>query len=181
MVGDVRLFVAIEVGSLPGGNSEAPEHLTLSFLGDVPDERVDRVSSALDRATRGVPPFDLVLEGVGAFPSRERPRVVWVGATRGGQETSALAGRIASALAAEGFSPERERFVPHLTLFRVRSPEQRRRAAALLSGAETPPPPRALRVSEVVLKESTLTARGAIHRTRAAFRLGRPEAPAGPN
>jgi 2'-5' RNA ligase len=66
-----------------------------------------------------------------------------------------------------------ERFVPHLTLFRVRSPGQRRRAGALLAGAEPAPPPRRVAVREVHLKESTLAPGGAQHRTLARFALGR--------
>lgn len=171
---DVRLFVAIEVGPLAEDPSGAPEHLTLAFLGEVAPDSLDRIFSALDRASRSSRPFDLVLEGVGAFPSRERPRVVWVGATLGGPETSALAAQVTTALADEGIRTDRERFVPHVTLFRVRSPEHHRRALALLAGTEPPPPPRSLRVSEILLKESTLTARGAIHGTRATFPLGGP-------
>jgi RNA 2',3'-cyclic 3'-phosphodiesterase len=168
----VRLFVAIEVGSDPGSPAGAPDHLTLSFLGEVGSEFVDRISSALTRAASETPPFDLVLEGVGAFPTPARPRVVWVGATTGGPQASALAARVSAALAHEGFPVERGPFVPHVTLFRVRSPELHRRARALLTGAEAPPPARKLRISEILLKESTLTARGAIHRTIAVFPLG---------
>ena len=171
---DVRLFVAIEVRASPDRACGAPEHLTLSFLGEVAPDSLDRISSALDRAARSSSPFDLVLEGVGAFPTRDRPRVVWVGATTGGRETVALAAQVSAALADEGFHTEDDRFVPHVTLFRVRSPELLRRAIALLAGTEPPPPPRAVRVSTIVLKESTLTARGAVHRTRATFPLGAP-------
>jgi RNA 2',3'-cyclic 3'-phosphodiesterase len=168
----VRLFVAIEVAPPSERASGAPDHLTLSFLGEVPADSLDRISSALDRAARSTPPFDLVLEGIGAFPSRERPRVVWVGATTGARETAALAAQVTSALADEGFHTEDDRFVPHVTLFRVRSPELHRHALALLAGTEPAPPPRALRVSTIALKESTLTAQGAVHRTQAKFPLG---------
>jgi len=175
----VRLFVAIEVGSPPGRSASAPEHLTLSFLGDVPPETADRVAIALDRVARASRPFDLVLEGVGAFPSPAHPLFVWVGATTGRREASELAGRVAAALAEERVvRPDAERFVPHVTLFRVRSPELRRRALALLGGTEPAPPPRALRVTEIVLKESTLTSGGAVHRTRATFPLAAPVRPA---
>ena len=167
------MFVAIEVGPGSGSPTTAPEHLTLSFLGDVAPESVDRVLAALDRVARASRPFDLVIEGVGAFPSARHPRVVWVGATTGGAETSELAERVAAALVEQRILPPGgERFVPHVTLFRVRSPELHRRARALLSGTEPGPAPRALRVSEIVLKESTLSSEGAVHRTRATFRLG---------
>lgn len=168
----MRLFVGIEVAPPSARAAGAPDHLTVAFLGEVSEESLDRISWALDRAARATPPFDLVLEGVGAFPSRERPRVVWVGATTGARETCALAARVSAELAEEGVHVDADRFVPHVTLFRVRSPELHRRALALLEGAEPAPPPRSLRVATIALKESTLTAHGAEHRTRAKFVLG---------
>jgi RNA 2',3'-cyclic 3'-phosphodiesterase len=172
----VRLFVAIEVAAAPepAPGSGPVDHLTLSFLGEVPADALERISATLARVARSNAPFDLVLEGVDAFPSRSRPRVLWVGASTGRAETTLLASRISAALADEGFRVERERFVPHVTLFRVRSPELEQRARALLSGAEPPPPPRSIRVAEFALVESTLTSHGAIHRPRRTFRLGAP-------
>ena len=121
-----------------------------------------------------VAPFDLTLEGVGAFPSADRPRVVWVGASAGAAELVGLAGRVREALAAEIPAPVEEAFVPHLTLFRVRSAFDRRRAEELLRGEVPAPPPRNVRVAEFVLKESVLSTRGATHRTVAAFPLAGP-------
>ena len=57
-------------------------HVTLQFLGDTPEERVQDV---IDAMTGGVsqtveqPEIDLTVGGVGAFPSAQRPRVVWIG------------------------------------------------------------------------------------------------------
>lgn len=178
----MRLFVALEVGpEAPGTSGEgrgAPQHLTLRFLGEVPADRVPSIVTALERVARETRPFDLVLDGVGAFPSRSNPRVVWVGATAGRTEAGDLAQRIAHALAEAPGSVERESFVPHLTLFRVRSPQLRRRATDLLSGTEPPPAPRTVHVREFVLKESTLTSRGAVHRTLVAFPLALGSGPA---
>jgi len=173
----VRLFVAIEVpasidevtGAPP---PSAPEHLTLRFLGDLPEETILPLRSALELVARATPPFEVVFEGVGAFPSRANPRVVWVGVSRGREEVTSLAVRTAAALEGIVGAPDRERFVPHLTLFRVRSPAQRSRAQALLAGTEPPPSPRAVRVRDLFLKQSTLAPRGAVHRTVATFPLG---------
>jgi RNA 2',3'-cyclic 3'-phosphodiesterase len=170
----VRAFVAVEVPGTPseGARSSAPEHLTLLFLGEVPVERVEAIEAALAPVGADVRPFDLTLEGVGAFPSRERPRVVWVGATEGSEELGRLASRVRQALeGTAGPAPREERFVPHLTWFRVRSGADRRRAEEVLAGTVPPPPPRRLRVREFVLKESVLSSRGATHRTVASFPL----------
>ncbi len=169
----MRLFVAIALAASGAPGEEAPAHLTLRFLGEVDVDREDALTAAIAEAAAQTLPFDLWLEGVGAFPSPDRPRVVWVGVTIGATEVVALAERLSRALARVGFPPERARFVPHVTWFRVRSAAQRRRALALLSGAEPPPAPRSVAVREILLKESTRTLHGALHVTRAAFSLGR--------
>ena len=172
----VRLFVAIDAGSAEaaGDRPRAPEHLTLHFLGEVLPERVPAIEERLAEIARETPGFDLELDGIGAFPNSRNPRVVWVGVKGGRAEVSALAHRIGSALGAGPAEAATATFVPHLTLFRVRSPAQRRRAAALLSGAEPPPPPRTVPIRELHLKESTLSPGGAHHRTLASWPLAGP-------
>jgi RNA 2',3'-cyclic 3'-phosphodiesterase len=172
----VRAFVAVEVPSrseAPGPRS-APEHLTLLFLGEVAEVRLPSIVRALTPIGAAFAPFDLTLEGVGAFPTRDRPRVVWVGATEGAAELVRLAGEVRAALVGEGLGDHEGPFVPHLTLFRVRSIGDRRRAVELLEGSVPPPTPRRLRVREFVLKQSELSNRGATHRTVAAFALSAP-------
>lgn len=170
----MRVFVAVEVPSTSADPARsAPEHLTLAFLGEVPPEKLPHVEAAVEESVRERRAFDLVLDGVGAFPSPTRPRVVWVGATTGAVELGDAAERLAAALERAGFPRERSGFVPHLTLFRVRSPAQHRRALALLRGDEPAPPARTVRVQELVLKESTLTPNGAVHRTIRSFPLVR--------
>jgi 2'-5' RNA ligase len=174
----VRAFVAVEIPPEPGGAhpSSAPEHLTLLFLGEIPKERVGPIREALTPVGDNIAPFDATLEGVGAFPSPDRPRVVWVGVTEGSTELTRLAGRVREALAGEGEPSRREGFAAHLTLFRVRSASDHRRAVELLGGTVPPPAPRRFRVHEFVLKESELSPRGATHRTVAAFPLRGPQA-----
>jgi len=169
----VRAFVAIEVE--PAGTEEAPrrapEHLTLDFLGEIDPAQVPAIVAALGTVGAATRPFDLVLDGIGAFPSPARPRVVWVGATEGRAEVVELARQVEAALRPIGFPSPREAFEPHLTLFRVRSDRDRRRAIDLLERRIAPPGPRRVAVDRFVLKESVLEARGAIHRTLATVPL----------
>jgi len=169
----VRAFVAVEVPPLSSETARhpAPEHLTLRFLGEIPRERVESISEALMPVAATIAPFFATLEGVGAFPSPDRPRVVWVGTREGNAELTRLAGMIRAALSGEGEPDRRDTFLPHLTLFRVRSSTDYRRARELLTGAVPPPAPRRFRVAEFVLKESELSSRGATHRTVRTFAL----------
>lgn len=164
----MRLFVAVETGS---ATRAAPEHLTLAFLGEGPVERVAAVTRALTPVATDHPPFDLVLEGVGMFPSPERPRTVWIGVTTGRAALEELATAVRAALERERVVAAAERFVPHVTWFRVRSPADRRRARAILDGVGPTPPPRSVLVREFVLKESERSPRAVIHRTIVAFPL----------
>jgi len=170
----MRAFVAVDVPpddtALPA--SRAPRHLTLLFLGDVPPELPARIERPLRDAAAASAPFRLRLEGVGAFPYREAPRVVWVGATVGRVELEALAARVREAVARAGGPTSQEAFVAHMTLFRVRSPADRHAALELLDGRRPPPPPIEGTVREVLLKESVLRPGGADHRTLARFPLG---------
>ena len=175
----VRAFVAVEIPP-PAGESRrgpAPEHLTLFFLGEIPRERTAPISAALTPVGAAMAPFFATLEGVGAFPSPDHPRVVWVGVTEGSAELVRLAGRVKEALAGEGDPTRRNSFSPHLTLLRVRSSTDYRRARELLTGTVPPPSPRRFPVGEFVLKESELSARGATHRTIGTFPLTGPPTP----
>jgi len=172
----VREFVAVDVPQEgEGARRLAASHLTLRFLGEVPPERNEAIADGLRGAAQETPPFSLRLEGIGAFPSVSHPRVVWVGVTEGRNDVIELARRVRAALEAE-FGPDTEVFVPHLTLFRVRSPMDRTMAVELLSGARPAPPPWDVAVDRLLLKESILGPRGAVHRTIASFPLagGRP-------
>lgn len=178
----MRAFVAIDVGALAGDaagrTGSAPEHMTLAFLGEVAPDRIAPISEALAGVARRARPFELVLDGIGAFPSEREPRVVWVGVTNGAAEVERLARDVADALAGEGDARPPSRFVPHVTRFRVRSDADRHRAIALLAGSVAPPPARTVAVRELLLKASTLGRAGAAHRTLASFPLGPGDAPA---
>jgi 2'-5' RNA ligase len=167
----VREFVAVDVDG-PGARSHAgpPSHLTLRFLGEVAPDRNSRVAERLVEVARASAPFVLRLEGIGVFPSPARPRVAWVGVTTGRAELVELARKVRVALEPD-FGAEREEFVPHLTLFRVRSPSDLVAARELLSGLRSPPPPREAVIRAFQLKESVLGRAGAVHRVIAEFPL----------
>jgi 2'-5' RNA ligase len=96
-------------------------HLTLKFLGEVPDDKVPAVAAAVQHAVAGGAPFAVTLHGLGAFPDLRAPRVIWVGLRDGEPQLRVLAETVDGALAALGFAPEKRRFSGHLTLGRVRS------------------------------------------------------------
>ena len=169
----MREFVAIDLA--PGGaaGGRAPQHLTLRFLGEVDPAQNPELGRRLSEVAARSHPFSVRVEGIGAFPTPSRPRVVWVGVTDGRPELVALASAVRAAVA-DLFSGGDDEFVPHLTLFRVRSPSDRSIAAELLAGQRPAPPSREVSVRELLLKRSILGSGGAVHETLARFPLGIP-------
>lgn len=93
-------------------------HWTLHFLGDVDDQELYEVCRAAERALANIEPFSLSALGVGAFPSNDRPRTLWIGAGAGGEKLEQLHAALDTELQPLGFRGENRRFVPHLTLGR---------------------------------------------------------------
>lgn len=94
-------------------------HWTLQFLGDISDSEIADVCRLVAKVASRFEPFPLTAEGIGAFPSVDRPRALWLGAGQGGEDLCVLQRSIEEALAELGFRGERRRFVPHLTIGRV--------------------------------------------------------------
>ncbi len=94
-------------------------HLTLKFLGDVENHRINEISAALQKIAESKTPFSIEIGGMGAFPNLTRPRVLWIGLKRGIPLTEKLARAINHELGKFGFEKD-TRFHPHLTLARLR-------------------------------------------------------------
>ena len=94
-------------------------HMTLKFFGEVGDERLEVIAEALRFAAAGAGPLALGLGDLGAFPSRSRPRILWVG-IEAPPSLELLQDRMERGCEAIGFPPEGAPFQPHVTLGRVR-------------------------------------------------------------
>ena len=95
-------------------------HLTLKFLGEVDEERRQELVQALAEAVEGRGAPILGLGGLGGFPNRKRPRVLWVGLKEEGRLLPPLQAAVESAAATLGWEREGRPFQPHLTVGRVR-------------------------------------------------------------
>jgi RNA 2',3'-cyclic 3'-phosphodiesterase len=146
-------------------------HLTVKFLGEVAEGRIEAIVAGITGAVEGVSAFDADVEGLGAFPSAARPRVVWAGVAAGSGTMSDLAGRVDDALAALGFAREARPFSPHITLGRVRQPGRAPALTEALRGAAERPFGR-FRVARASLMRSELSPRGARYTELAAVSLG---------
>jgi 2'-5' RNA ligase len=182
----MRLFVAVELGepvrehlksrteplrdAEPGWRWAPPTqwHLTLAFLGQVPDGRLPELTRRMGLAARRHRPFDLALAGLGAFDSTRRARVLWAGVGGDRDALAALADSVsAGARRAKIDVEERRRYRPHVTLGRRRAPADVR--DTLGPGRDYHGP--SWRVSEFVLVESHLGP-AVRHEVRDRFALG---------
>ena len=95
-------------------------HLTLRFFGEISSQDIDGVSLAAEKAALAVPPFEVNIIGLGAFPSLRSPRVIWAGI----ENPDSLVGLekiISSELSLMAWPPPDKPFRPHITLGRVKS------------------------------------------------------------
>jgi RNA 2',3'-cyclic 3'-phosphodiesterase len=110
-------------------------HLTLKFLGDVSEANLKVLSEILKREADKQAVFEIQAGGLGAFPSINRPRVIWVG-VQSPPDLAALQRAIDVETARLGYASEERDFSPHLTLARIAhsaSPEETRQIGVTLS------------------------------------------------
>lgn len=151
-------------------------HFTLRFLGDRTADQLREVTGALEAVAATCAPFWLTLGGLGAFPSLDRPRILWVGATEGASAIRALHHLVEGALASCGFDREVRPWHPHLTIGRVFDQRRwnREAAPALREAvrAAAGQPLGILPVRAISLMRSDLSPRGARYRELAQVPLG---------
>jgi len=173
-----RLFIALELDKLGDafvsmqerlrglGKMTFPKkwHLTLKFLGDVPDKNIalikDRLSSVEARA------FDIELDQIGVFPDLKKVRVVWTSIQDSGEALS-LHKKIDDVLS-EMFEKDKD-FVAHITLARVRYVDDKDQLLKVIESIAVPK--RALRIDGFSLIQSTLTPQGPVYEELARFAL----------
>ena len=143
-------------------------HLTLKFFGEVEPDRADAIAGMLTEAARNVPALDMSLDGLGAFPTPQRARVLWAGLL-GPPDLELLQDRVERGSEALGFPLEGKPFRPHVTLGRVR--ERERLPAGAADRLESARVGGAFMAESMVLFESVLTPRGPQYSARHTIRL----------
>ena len=142
----------------------AQVHITLKFLGDISEDNVEPIASALSQVN--CKPFEARVKGVGVFPKPAYIRVIWLGAEG---DFEALHGEVERVLAPFGFEKD-DKFSPHATLARVKSLKEK---AALLEKIKKLEDIDlgTMNVESITLKKSTLTPQGPIYETLREIKL----------
>lgn len=176
-----RLFVALDLpddiketlGSLMHGLGDVSWmtddqlHLTLRFIGELDNGQANEIADALSLVP-GIP-FDLSLKGIGHFPPRGEPRVIWTGVERQ-PELTALKRRIDRALQQAGVGRDSQKYAPHVTLARLRRPPTQAGIATYLMRHSLYQSP-SFSVSGFKLFSSWLDGHGADYQVEASYDL----------
>jgi len=147
-------------------------HLTLKFLGDLGDGEVGSLRTLLREESARWRPITLQYAGIGTFPERGAPRIVWAGAVGDIERLAGLAAAVERHAAAVGVPGERHPFVAHLTIGRVKSDRNLKRLQKAIEDQREV----ALgkdEIGSIALIQSTLTPQGPIYEVVEAFPLGR--------
>ena len=180
----IRLFVAIDLpddiramictmgGSIPGSRPVPPDqlHLTLKFIGEVETGALLDIKESLHRIA--FPEFTLHLQGVGHFPPRGAPKVLWVGVAPV-TEVVSLRNAVERNLSQIGIERERRKFSPHVTLARLKNSPLKRVRQFLAGNCLFDSP--SFRVEDFKLYSSILTSKGAVHTVEDIIPLQAPQ------
>jgi 2'-5' RNA ligase len=132
-----RLFIAIKI--IPNQNfldifnvlkkeleyekinwvDESNLHFTLKFLGKTENSQIEKIISNLKKITAATQVLNIRIENLGVFGSRYDPRVIWAGIASN-EQLSQLAEKVLNKLDEVGFKRDRQNFVPHITLGRIK-------------------------------------------------------------
>ena len=94
-------------------------HLTLKFFGDTEEEKITPICEILENAAKATGQFEINLQNTGIFGSQYEPRVIWLG-IEPSEELQSLYFNITENLRKIGYIPDRQNFVPHLTIGRIK-------------------------------------------------------------
>ncbi|HET6626336.1 MAG TPA: RNA 2',3'-cyclic phosphodiesterase [Nocardioidaceae bacterium] len=115
-------------------------HVTLAFMAQVPERRLDDLAARLERAAARRTAFDVKVSGGGAFPNPARAKVLYAGVDAGAhaEELSRLATGARAAANKAGAETGGGRFHPHLTLARLGRPVEATRWVRVLESYDGP-------------------------------------------
>ncbi|MFC2107671.1 RNA 2',3'-cyclic phosphodiesterase [Bacteroidota bacterium] len=136
-------------------------HITLKFFGETPEEKIDEICYALEKSTFNHDPFILSLRDIGIFGSSYKPKLIWFGIDPS-DELQKLAGDIKYELNEIGYESDRQNFVPHLTIGRIKFIENKKFFQKVIDDNKSGFI-QEIAVDEIILYESIL------HRTGAEY------------
>jgi len=140
-------------------------HLTLKFLGEVDQQKLEKINEALKSISGDKKTFHMRVSSIGAFPKISSPRIIWVGIDKGDNETKEITEGLEEKLAKLDIPKEDRPFSSHITIGRVKSTLNRDKLIQELTAAEGILKMGNLEfnVERITLFQSTLTPNGPVY------------------
>lgn len=140
-------------------------HLTLKFLGEIEERKLEQINQILQEVTKNKSTFQASISSLGAFPKIQYPRVIWVGINNGDEQTKKLAEDLEERIEKIGIPKEKRVFSTHITIGRVRTPNKRKELIQCLDKLSNLFEGKNLgwEVRKITLFKSTLTPEGPIY------------------
>ena len=143
-------------------------HFTLKFFGDIDTEGIDLISDKVEKVINDFEPFNIKIKGCGAFPNKNRIKVIWVGLDDD-EILKDLHDKLDKEFNSIGFDLDKK-FSSHLTIGRMMSAKGKDKVKETLEKYENIDIG-SMEVTGIVLKKSTLTPNGPIYEDLIEFRL----------
>lgn len=140
-------------------------HLTLKFLGERDEKKVQAIASLLEDALKDKKSIQASISSFGGFPKIESPRVIWAGIEKGDIEIKQIAAVLEEAIAKAGIPKEDRAFSSHITIGRTRSSLNKDRLIQGLTKCAEGLKNKNLEfnITKITLFKSTLTPAGPIY------------------
>lgn len=144
-------------------------HLTIFFLGNTEERKINDIGDHLNKALKGVKSFDILCKGLGVFRSVFNPKALWIGVEKSNSLKNIYLA-VEEVMSSFGFVSEPREFKPHITIGRTKLIKDKDRLRKLLINYKEVEIQK-LRISEVCFYESKLTPQGAIYEMLAKIPL----------
>ncbi len=145
-------------------------HLTLKFIGDTPNEDIPKIIEAVEEMLKNHKSFTMDFNRTGIFGSRYAPRVLWMGMNETPQELYNLEEDTLTAFDKLGYLRDRQNFVPHITLGRIKELCEKQYFQKIVSSIEQKSYIKQ-EVNEIILFQSILRPEGATYKELKKFLL----------
>jgi 2'-5' RNA ligase len=144
-------------------------HITLAFLGDTREEKIDVISAMLLEKCDRFGKFELIIKGLGVFKNLDDPRIIWTG-IESSEKLKLLNVFIKNGLRDAGIKIEERPFNPHLTFGRIRNLKDKAILKTSIDKYLTEEFQK-VPVKEVILYESILLQTGPVYKPIGKFKL----------
>lgn len=146
-------------------------HITLKFFGETEETKINSIINVFNKATEDFKSFNPELENVGIFGSSYKPKVIWFG-IKNNEQLIKLSNSVNENLIPVGYISDRQNFVPHLTVARIRFLNDKKLFQQIIDKNKTIKIQK-IKVDKIFLFESILKREGPIYKVIEEFLLNK--------